>query len=319
MSRIVDRALELWGLRGADYHLVAARENQVFRVNAADRPLALRLHRRGYRSDRELTSELDWMAAVAMGGINVPTPIPSTSGEMLHVVDGVQVDVLSWLTGVSVAKALALRDAKGRASLFSDIGRQLARFHSIADAWTPPAGFSRCAWDRRGLLGETPLWGRFWDNPGLAPADRRLFLEMRAAADADLGGLEGGLDHGLIHADLVSENIMVDDGRIQMIDFDDGGYGFRLFDIATALVKYLDQPDYAALKDALTQGYLSVRRINLAPLDLFMAIRAATYVGWNIERINEDGAASRNARFVATARDLARAYLSAQASGSGAE
>ncbi len=104
-----------------------------------------------------------------------------------------------------------------------------------------------------------------------------------------------------------------------MIDFDDGGYGFRLFDIATALVKYLDQPDYAALKDALTQGYLSVRPLDPAPLDLFMAIRAATYVGWNIERINEDGAAARNARFVATARDLARAYLSAQASGSGAE
>ena len=148
MNQIVEKALELWGLHGTGYHLVAARENVVFRVDGADKPVALRLHRKGYRTDQELMSELDWMAAVAKGGINVQGPIPSTSGEMLHIVDGLQVDVLSWLTGVSVAKALASRDANGRAALFREIGSQMARFHDIIDAWTPPVGFNRCAWDR---------------------------------------------------------------------------------------------------------------------------------------------------------------------------
>ncbi len=309
MSRIVEKALALWRLSGWDYQLVAARENEVFRVTTGDETVALRLHRKGYRTDQELQSELDWMAAVAKGGIGVPAPISSASGEMLHIVGGVQVDVLSWLTGVSVLEALATRDPGGRAELFREIGRQVARLHAIIDAWTPPGRFIRSSWDRDGLLGEAPLWGRFWDNPLMTAEDRRLLLDMRDAANAELAQLEGGLDYGLIHADLVGENIMVDEGRIQMIDFDDGGFGFRLFEIATALVKYKKEPDYPALKDALIEGYLSIRQIDLAPFNLFMAIRAATYVGWNIERIHEDGAEARNARLIADARDLARAYL----------
>lgn len=310
MSQIVDKALALWGLSGTEYHLIAARENEVFRVKADRGTFALRLHRKGYRTDQELQSELVWMAAVGKGGIDVPIPIPSSSGEMLHVVDGVQVDVLTWLSGLSVMKAFAPRDAEGRAGLFCKIGRQMAGLHNIIDAWAPPEGFIRCAWDREGLLGEAPLWGRFWDNPLLVPEDRRLFVELRETANTELRELESSLDYGLIHADLVSENIMVEDDRIQMIDFDDGGFGFRLFEIATALVKYLDEPDYPALKTALTEGYQSVRHIDLTPLDLFMAIRAATYVGWNIERINEEGAEARNARLITDVRNLAQAYLS---------
>lgn len=309
MNRIVDRALPLWGLGGADYHLVAARENSVFRVQSGDRTVALRLHRVGYRTDRELRSELAWMDAVSTGGIGVPAPVPAASGDLLHVVGGIQVDVLSWLNGVSVKKALARRDAEGRAALFHEIGRQIARLHDIADAWTPPADFTRCAWDREGLLGEAPLWGRFWDNPLLSGEDRRLLLKLRKAADADLQRLEGVLDYGLIHADLVAENIMVDGDLVQMIDFDDGGLGYRLFEIATALVKYMGEADYPALKAALTNGYQSICPIDLAPLDLFMAIRAATYVGWNMERLAEDGAEARNARLIADARACAQTYL----------
>lgn len=309
MSQMVEQALGLWDMSDAEYHLVAARENEVFRVAAPNRTVALRLHRKGYRLDQELRSELVWMAAVSDGGIGVPAPIPSATGEMLHVVEGVQVDALSWLTGVSAMQALSARDAAGRADLFGEIGRQIAALHNIIDAWTPPEDFVRCAWDRDGLLGEAPLWGRFWDNPLLTTEDCRLMLDLREAANAELRRLEGDLDYGLIHADLVSENIMVDEGRVQMIDFDDGGFGFRLFEIATALVKYRDQPDYPGLKDALIEGYLSARPVDLAPLDLFMAIRAATYVGWNIERIAEDGAEARNARLIKDARELARAYL----------
>ncbi|MDG1970511.1 MAG: phosphotransferase [Paracoccaceae bacterium] len=309
MNEIVEQALPLWGLSGSDYHLIAARENEVFRVATAQGGVAMRLHRKGYRTDQELRSELAWMTAVEKGGINVPAPVPSASGEMLHVVGGVQADVLTWLNGVSVMKRFETLDEKGRAELFHEVGRQLARLHNIIDAWIPPAWFTRCAWDRDGLLGDAPLWGRFWENPLLEDEDRQLFVEMRRAATADLQCLESSLDYGLIHADLVSENVMIDENRIQLIDFDDGGFGFRMFEIATALVKYRNERDFPALKVALTKGYQSVRPIDLAQLDLFMAIRAATYVGWNIERINEDGAEKRNARLITDARDLAWAYL----------
>ena len=51
-------------------------------------------------------------------------------------------------------------------------------------------------------------------------------------------------------------------------------------------------------------------RLTLARWIFFILLRATTYVGWNITRMNEDGAAAgRNARFIETTKRLATAYL----------
>jgi Ser/Thr protein kinase RdoA (MazF antagonist) len=307
MNAVVKQALDLWGLRDANFSLVAARENAVFKITTGSESYALRLRRTGYRTDAELRSELQWMNAVSEGGIKVPTPIPSTSHALLHVVDGVQVDVLTWLSGTTMDQTLI--EQVNRADLFERLGKDMARLHTVSDAWLLPDGFTRCSWDRDGLLGQAPLWDCFWDNPGLTPEDRRLLMAMRQKVDTELASLERTLDYGLIHADLVPANVMVDGNALQMIDFDDGGFGFRLFDIATALLKYLDASDYRALRAALIKGYTSERPIDLAALDLFMMLRAATYVGWNISRMHEDGGAARNARFIDTTKRLATTYV----------
>ena len=68
MTDIVDQALALWGMPDAPCRLVAQRENMVYHVAAPQGPVALRMHRPGYRSTDELTSELHWMAALSQGG-----------------------------------------------------------------------------------------------------------------------------------------------------------------------------------------------------------------------------------------------------------
>ena len=40
----------------------------------------------------------------------------------------------------------------------------------------------------------------------------------------------------MIHADLVPENVLVDGDSIRLIDFDDAGFGWHHFEIATALI-----------------------------------------------------------------------------------
>ena len=125
MNAIVAHALRLWGRPGADCRLVAARENAVYRIDDKGEATALRLHRVGYRSDAELRAELQWMAAVAAGGIGVPAPVPSSDGRMLHIVDGVQVDMLTWLSGAPLTTAMAGTSAAARASLFHELGREM--------------------------------------------------------------------------------------------------------------------------------------------------------------------------------------------------
>ena len=310
MNPVVEKSLSLWGFCGADCRLIAERENRVYRVDHAGRVFALRLHRPGYCSEAELRSELQWMEAAGAGGVGVPAPVASTSGAFLHVIDGVAVDVLHWLDGRPLGKSGVPLELHNREAVFRALGRETARLHAVSDAWTLPEGFTRRRWDRDGLLGEAPVWGRFWDNPTLSAEDRALFLRLRETAAAALAARESTLDFGLIHADLVRENVMVHGDDVRFIDFDDSGFGFRLFDLATTLLRNQSEPDYDVLKAALLDGYLSLRDLDLAALDLFVVLRAATYVGWIISRMDEPGSVARNARFVATARDLTESHLS---------
>lgn len=312
MTATVNSALRLWGFEGADWSLVAARENRVFKVCTIDgERYALRLHRQAFRSDAELNSELDWMSALAHGDLHVPAPIAALDGAYLHCVDDVQVDVLSWVPGTPLGETGQPLTMTDRHGVFRQIGIEMARLHRISDAWKPAKEFDRWSWDRDGLLGEQPLWGRFWENPTLSAEDKALFSAARDHAIRQLSDLEKDLDYGLIHADLVRENVMLDADRVYLIDFDDGGWGFRLFDIATFLFKNRSEPDFEGLKAAFLEGYSSQRALNTDALALFILLRAFTYVGWVIDRMDEAGATQRNKLFVETARTLATQKLAA--------
>lgn len=320
----IEAALGLWGLTGARFQLAAQRENQVFKVEADGALYALRFHRPGYRSGQELASELAWTRMLAEAGIAVPGVVSSQSGRLLERVDGWQVDLLDWLDAAPMGQSNRLLERPDKPLVYRRLGEAMARLHAASDAWLPPPGFQRWAWDRAGLVGQAPLWDRFWENPALADADRRLFSRFRDVATQELVALEPSLDYGLIHADLVRENVLVA-GRgggqqvgqeesltLALIDFDDSGYGFRLFEIATALLKITAEPDFEASKAAMLEGYLSRRSLDLTHLPLFLALRAASYVGWIVSRLAEPGAPERQQRFIETARRQIEAYLGAE-------
>jgi Ser/Thr protein kinase RdoA (MazF antagonist) len=305
----VAEALALWGLESAKCSFVAGRENRVYRVKGPDGDVALRLKRPGYRQEDELRSELAWLAAMHRAGLPVPRPLPSRADQWLEPVGEGFADVIEWLPGSPMGQSRMALNLSDRTATFRSIGQEMARLHLACDAWTPPEGFRRCHWDLDGLLGETPVWGRFWDNPTLDRGTRDLFLRVRDLARKRLAQAQTDQDYGLIHADLVRENILLDGPVVRLIDFDDGGFGYRAFDVATTLLKNRAEPDYPELKAALIAGYRTKRALDLSQLDLFIVLRALTYVGWIVPRITEDCGAERNARFVAEAGDLCTAWL----------
>ncbi|MFN3281739.1 MAG: phosphotransferase enzyme family protein [Tabrizicola sp.] len=307
MSECLAEALALWGLPAGDCTFVAGRENRVWRVGTPQGACALRLRRPGYRSEAELRSELDWLAALDHAGLPVPRPLPSRHRRLLERLGEGFADVLGWLPGRPMGQSRRPLDLADRTGTFRALGESIARLHQACDAWTPPTGFRRCRWDAEGLVGEAPVWGRFWDNPTLDTPTRALFLHLRDAARERLAGATP--DVGLIHADLVRENLLLDGATIRLIDFDDGGFGYRLFDLATVLLKSIDEPDFPALRAALIAGYHAHRSLDLSHLDLFIVLRALTYVGWIVPRMAEPGGAERNARFVAEARALCAGWL----------
>ncbi len=301
------RAVEHWALDVREIGLVAQRENAVYRVATEDDThFALRLHRKGYQTDAALLSELHWMQHLKAAAIDVPEPIPTTTGTLLSWEDGFAVDLLSWLEGQPLGSISTPLDVADRNATFFAMGALMARVHAASDAWTPPDGFVRSAWDLDGLIGETPLWGRYWENPALTADQAELLIALRAIARRQLS--THTLDVGLIHADMVPENVLVAPHGLQLIDFDDSGYGYRLFDIATAALKYRAEPDIDTLTQSLINGYHSVRPLDVTLLPLFMLLRAQTYLGWIMQRINEPGAAARQDRLIAATFDMATAY-----------
>lgn len=304
MSVSAARAAALWGFSPSGLTLAAQRENAVWRVEGC---FALRLHRPGYRTLPELQSELDWMAMLAAGGLTVPRPIPSRAGRLVEMVEDTPISVLTWMPGRTVGAQGALDGITDRPGYMRALGALLARLHDLSDAWTPPPGFTRPRWDHPALTGEAPLWGPYWQNPDLSADQRRAVLAARAKADRDLTRLAGTLDFGLIHADAITENVMIDGDRLILIDFDDGGWGFRGFDLATVLMRQLAAPDYPALRAALLEGYARP----VPALDLLLMLRALTYLGWIIPRMGEPGSPARSLRAVATAMPLVHSYLEA--------
>ena len=151
-------------------------------------------------------------------------------------------------------------------------------------------GFTRHRLDRDGLLGESPWWGRFWDVPEISTAQRPVVEAIRVYLDDVLRHL--GTDprtFGLIHADLLPNNVLVHRGEAYVIDFDDAGYGWHHYDMAVSLYEIAEATLRAERRAALLEGYRTVRDFSTADealLPAFHVLRQLQAVGWMHPRID---------------------------------
>jgi len=290
--QLAQTALAQWDLEVVAIDPIKVRENAVFRITTKGDHAVLRVHRQGYHSDAALRSEFMWMRALDSAGIPVPQVMLSRNGREFEIaeVPGLegprQVDVIRWIAGRqlgSVGTSLDIDEGVNEEQ-YRTIGALMARMHNHSSAWRIPEGFVRHRWDAGGLVGDQPLWGRFWELEALDESQRRLLMAARTAVAGELADFGSGPDrYVLIHADLVPENILVNGEDLRIIDFDDAGFGWYLFDIATSLYFLTGDAIYPAARAGLIEGYRSERPLPdemLDHLDTFMAARATTYLGW---------------------------------------
>ena len=313
-------ALTQWGRDGAALSLIKHRENAVFEVREADERAALRLHRYGYHSDAALRSEILWMEALREFGIAVPRYIPTTAGEpfVSYAIEGlpgpIQIDLFEWIEGDQLGSVEdGIGDQANAADTYRAIGVLAGRLHNQSSAWAIPAGFERHAWDEQGLAGDEPFWGRFWDIEAADAEQRSLLARGRERVFADLAALSKSADtYGMIHADFVQENVLVHNGEPRLIDFDDAGFGWHMFELATSLYFIQDEAFYADARSALLSGYRSQRELTeeqLSTLPLFMLARGFTYIGWVHTRRETETARELTPMLLDAACALAEEYL----------
>jgi Ser/Thr protein kinase RdoA (MazF antagonist) len=191
---------------------------------------------------------------------------------------------VSWVEGVPLGEAgVPLPGTvSDQADRHHALGGLLARVHAATDGLTLPGWFARPRWDLAGLLGEEPNWGRFWEHPALSPAEADTAARAREAL---LGILPSGGPIGLIHADVLRENVIVNGHSMTLIDFDDSGFGWRPYDLGTVLFQNLDEPAMPEIAAALAEGYGTHRPLDAGLLPAFTLMRCCASLGWAMTRM----------------------------------
>jgi len=288
-------ALREFGLPAdARIDFVAHRENHVFRVRADGVDLALRLHRPGYRSDEELRAEVAAMAAFRAAGIAVPDPLPTPAGEDVAVVvdaDGTrrQATALGWFDAAApMSDSGEVLLGRARPARIRELGVLAGRLHTVAERIGSALAADRPVWDAAGLVGPASLWGSATGSVSLDAHGRAVLAEAESRLGAVLGALPRDRHRfGCIHADLTFENVLEHAGGLAVIDFDDSGPGWYLFDLATTAFWCAGHPEGQALVGELFDGYLEHRTLDdtdRAAWEPLLLARALSYLGWSAAR-----------------------------------
>lgn len=295
-------ALQSFPIDVEEVELVSHTENVTFRVSVrgGDCDYVLRLHRPGYNSIEELESERAWTTALKEAGIPVPDSLPTRHGEHYALIDIPAASeqryagMTRWYEGAPLSDYLETSsDRIEHERIYRRIGEFAAAMHNQVAQWKAPPGFTRRRLDLDGLLGESPHWGRFWEHAGLTRAEKSLLLRARQKAWDALGAYGERPDNfSLIHADLQPDNIVYNEDELTLIDFDDSGFGWHMYDLAAVLIEAGFGPDLETRRAALRDGYrerrpLAERDVDMLPV--FLLVRGMAIIGWFHQRPEHAG------------------------------
>jgi Ser/Thr protein kinase RdoA (MazF antagonist) len=315
VARCAQRALGEFGCHpAASVRLLNVSENATYRAeDPGTGPCILRVHRLGYHSEQEIASELAWMDALrSAAGVRTPRVLPAPDGRRI-------VTIADEATGqqrhcVRFEFLPGTEPGEDSVAHFEELGEITARMHRHARQWQRPAGFTRFHWDYDAAFGREARWGRWQDGVGVGTAEREILGRLDATLAGRLKRFGTGPDrYGLVHADTRLANLLVDDGKVSVIDFDDSGFSWYVYDAGTSVSFFEHQPQVPALIDGWLTGYRRVAGLpaeDEAEIWTFILYRRLLLVAWIGSHTAADIARELGAQYTKDSCDLAEQYLS---------
>ena len=324
MDRVTEcavQALQVHGCHPATtVGLLNVSENATFLVEDPEAgPSVLRVHRLGYHTEQEIASELAWMDALrAEAGVRTPRVLPALDGRRLVTVaerGGTAVRHcvrFEFLPGTEPGGEPG--DAGLTASHFEELGEITARMHHHSRGWRRPDWFTRFHWDYAAAFGRTPRWGRWQDGIGVGTSEREVLARLDDVLRTRLQAFGTGPGrYGLVHADTRLANLLVHDGSVSVIDFDDSGFSWYLYDLGTSVSFFEHEPEVPGLVDSWLEGYRRAGELSAedqAEIWTFIMFRRLLLLAWIGSHQGVDIAAELGAGYTQGSCDLAESYLS---------
>ncbi|WCN08972.1 aminotransferase class III-fold pyridoxal phosphate-dependent enzyme [Marinomonas mediterranea] len=324
VERVKSGLVELlpsWGISEiAEIHLLTVSENATFLVRDSNvaAPIILRVHRPNYHTRDEIASELKWIDALRQSNIVVaPAPLALKDGSFIASFTDLASPDEERERYVVAFEFIKGQEPKADDKLtegFETLGAISARLHQHAENWPLPKGFVRKRWTYDTALGDKPLWGSWRQAIDLTQEDEALLETLCDVLRSKLNDYGEGSDRfGLIHADLRLANLLVDNGALSVIDFDDCGFSWFMYDFAAAISFYEEEPYIPELQSAWLKGYRSVRALSLADENMiptFILFRRLLLTAWVASHSETETAQSVGlGKFTKGTVALARRYL----------
>lgn len=313
VTRFAERAARAYGCAPAStVRLLNVSENATYLVEDPDQgPCILRVHRLGYHTEAEIESELAWMDALrADAGVRTPRVLPAPDGRRVLALP----DTGDLRHCVRFEYLAGTEPADDDAAHFAELGEVTARMHQHARQWPRPSWFTRFSWDYNAAFGREARWGRWQDGIGVGPAERAVLGRLDQVLAQRLAAFGTGPDRfGLVHADTRLANLLVDGGRVSVIDFDDSGFSWFLYDVGTSVSFFEHQPHVPDLVASWLAGYRRVLPLpagDEAEIWTFIMFRRLLLVAWIGSHQGADIAQQLGAGYTQDSCDLAEWFLS---------
>jgi Ser/Thr protein kinase RdoA (MazF antagonist) len=312
----LEQALSLYDLPpNATVRLISRSENEIYKIEGpSGRRWALRVQRQGYQSKNALASEIAWLVALRKDGVvATPVPIAGRDGEWVQRVHfggaagARNVVLFAWEDGHQPTVSMDLRQC------LKSLGAITAKMHAHSAAWQRPEGFERFTWDFEAALGESARWGRWRDGLGMNATRLDLFGRTVDLIRDRLARYGRGPDRfGLAHCDLRLANLLLHEGAVKVIDFDDCGFSWYMYDAATLMSFYEHLPGAPGLVEHWLEGYRTVRTVTKAEeeeIPTFVMLRRLLLVAWVGSHVEADLARSLGVSYTDQTVGLCSAYL----------
>jgi Ser/Thr protein kinase RdoA (MazF antagonist) len=253
LTAFATELLKDYGIHDAKVSCINFEFNATFAVESESGvKYALRININSTRTVDNMKAEVEWVRHLnRTSGVQTPTPIATMKDD--YIVSGLHADsgqalygvMYSWLDGEEIGD-------EPTSQQLHEVGKAIATLHQESSEFALSSGnslptFSDFFWGTEDFL--------FSDKSVLLDADRILIQQAHDLIMQFTKELYENSKIHIIHADMHGWNLMWNEGRLSIFDFDDCGFGVEAQDLAVTLY-YLDTPEQ---DEALLDGYKSVR------------------------------------------------------------
>ncbi len=315
---LANSSLRLWDLPAdASARLINVSENATYLVETPDgtKQSVLRVHRENYHSERAIECELAWMQALRDEEVvETPAVIPGRDGEAVQTASSADLPNPRHMVMFEFVPGEQPDEEGDLVGPFEELGGIAARLHEHAIRWQRPQPFERLVWDIDAFYGEGATWGNWRDGPNLDAAMRDVLERVQRTVIQRLRAFgQSDQRFGLVHADMRLANLLVSDGHTRLIDFDDCGLGWFLYDFAAGISFIEDHPQIPDMRAAWVEGYRKVRPLpdeDEREIDSFIMLRRMALLAWIASHIDVPEAQALAPDFARVSAELGEDYLS---------